>query len=128
MHRLSVSDHATLYLQLAQVELKLGHTAAARELLHEAQNRFSGTLQEGRVTIAQAMFAARQDLDQALVLLRQVSVKSPFFVNARSQMAKLYLVELHHPAKYIACYEEVVEEQPSVQALVALGEAYGVIG
>lgn len=77
---------------MAQAELKLHNMEAARQTLQSAQTKFKNTLQEGRVTIAQAMLAARQDLDQAIKLLRQVPVKSPFYVNARSQLAKLYLV------------------------------------
>lgn len=121
---LSVPDHVTLYLQLAQTHLRLHDADEARKILTEAANTFRATTQAGRVAIAQAMLTARTDVDKAIETLRQVPPNSDFFIPARKQMATLFLVQRQNPAKYAECFEDMVKEAPSVQSYVQLGEAY----
>lgn len=124
---LSVPDHITLYLQLAQIHLRLHDADEARKLLAECAAMFHDTQQAGRVLIAQSMLTARTDIDQSIEQLRQVPASSAFYVSARTQMAKMYLVHKLDPVKYIQCFEEMVAERATPQSYVELGEAFTTI-
>jgi tetratricopeptide repeat protein 21B len=124
---LSVQDHVSLYLQLAQTYLRLKNTDDARSTVAEAARLFSDTTQMGRVLIAQAMIVARTDVDKAVEILRQVPPKSEFFLSAKARMANLYLVQRQNRHAFARCYEELVESFPFVQSYICLGEAYSSI-
>eukprot|EP00796_Vickermania_ingenoplastis_P009085 gene9085-6378_t len=124
---LTVNEHVTLYLQIAQVHLKLRDTDEARKALSEAAVLFRDTAQSARVTIAQAMLLARTDVDKSIEMLRDVSHESDHYIAARSQMAKLYLTQRQNYVKYAECYEEMTRELPTAQSFVQLAEAYTTI-
>ncbi|CAJ1985900.1 IFT139 / intraflagellar transport protein 139 [Leishmania donovani] len=124
---LSVPETVTLYLQLAQAQLRVRDVEAARATLAEAALQFRDSAQIGRVVIAQAMLAARTDVDKGIELLRQVPSKSEFYTAAHSQLGKLFLTQKHNLGMYIQCFQEMAEAVPSAQSYVALGEAYTVI-
>ncbi|KAG5507890.1 hypothetical protein JIQ42_07181 [Leishmania sp. Namibia] len=127
MPQLSVPELVTLYLQLAQAQLRMRDVDAARTTLAEAALKFRNSTQVGRIVIAQAMLAARTDVDKSIELLRQVPSNSEQYVAARSQLGKLYLTQKHSVAMYIQCFQEMVEAVPSAQSYVELGEAYTTI-
>ncbi|KAG5487489.1 hypothetical protein LSCM1_07444 [Leishmania martiniquensis] len=127
IQQLSVPELVTLYLQLAQAQLRMRDVDAARTTLAEAAQQFRNSAQAGRVVIAQAMLAARTDVDKSIELLRQVPSKSEYYVSARSQLGKLFLTQKHNVAMYIECFQEMAEAVPSAQSFVELGEAYTTI-
>lgn len=124
---LTVNEHVTLYLQMAQVHLKLRDTDEARNVLSDAATLFRATRQNARVTIAQAMLLARTDVDKSINLLRTVTADSDHYIAARSQMAKLYLTQRQNYVKYGECFEEMTRELPTAQSFVQLAEAYTTI-
>ncbi|KAG5511650.1 hypothetical protein JKF63_07247 [Porcisia hertigi] len=124
---LSVPELVTLYLQLAQAQLRVRDVDAARTTLAEAALKFRESTQVGRVAIAQAMLAARTDVDKSIELLRQVPSKSPYYIAAHSQLGKLFLSQKHNVAMYIRCFEEMAEAVQSAQSYVELGDAYSTI-
>ncbi|EAN95023.1 hypothetical protein C3747_124g61 [Trypanosoma cruzi] len=121
---LSLQDHVSLYLQLAQTYLRLRDTEEARATLVEATAMFKETTQAGRVAIANAMIAARTDMDKAVEILKQVPPRSEFFTAAKTRMANLYLTYRQNRHMYANCFEELVEEVPTAQSYFQLGEAY----
>ncbi|XQJ24432.1 Tetratricopeptide repeat/TPR repeat, putative [Leishmania guyanensis] len=127
MQSLSVPELVTLYLQLAQAQLRVRDVDAARTTLMEAAFKFRDSTQVGRVAIAQAMLAARTDVDKSIELLRQVPSKSEFYIAAHSQLGKLFLTQKHNVAMYIRCFQEMAEAAPSAPSYVALGEAYATV-
>lgn len=124
---LSVQDHVSLFLQLAQTHLKLKNTEDARSTIAEASRIFRETTQMGRISIAHAMIVARTDVEGALEILRQVPPKSEFFIAAKSRMANMYLVHRQNRRAFARCFEELVESYPSCQSFIHLGEAYASI-
>lgn len=124
---LSVPERVTLYLQLAQAYLRVRDVDAARTTLAEAAVQFRDSAQAGRVAIAQAMLAARTDVDKSIELLRQVPSTSEYYISAHSQLGKLFLTQKHNVALYIQCFQEMAEAVPSAQSYVELGEAYNTI-
>lgn len=124
---LTVNQHLTLYLQTAQVHLKLRDADEARKTLTEASNLFKNTAQCGRVTIAQAMLLARTDVEGSIEILRQITPTSEHYIAARTQMAGLYLTQRHNYVKYAECFEEMTRDLPTAQSFVQLAEAYTTI-
>lgn len=124
--QLSVNDHVSLYLQLAQTYLKM-RRGEAIETIHEAARVFRDTNQMGRVSIAHALVVARTDVDNALGILRSVPPKSDYFLQAKAHMAQMYLTQKHNRVAFARCYEELVEAFPSAQSYSHLGEAYASI-
>ncbi|KAH8604155.1 putative Tetratricopeptide repeat [Trypanosoma vivax] len=121
---LSVQDHVSLYLQLAQTHLKLHDAEEARATVAEATAIFKDTTQAGRVSIASAMIVARTDVDKALEILRQVPPRSDFFIAAKTRMANLYLIHRQNRQMYAECFEQLVEESATPQSYIALGDAF----
>ena len=60
----------SIYLELSQVHLRMKNVTAAQEVIAEAKAEFKKSKEEGRITIATAMVAAKRDVDQALGILR----------------------------------------------------------
>nr|CCC92868.1 predicted tetratricopeptide repeat protein [Trypanosoma congolense IL3000] len=124
---LSVPDHVSLYLLLAQNHLKLHDVEEARNVVAEATALFKDTAQAGRVAIANAMIAARTDVDKALEILRQVPPRSEFFIAAKTRMANIYLIHRQNRQMYAECFEQLVEDMATAQSYIALGDAYTTI-
>jgi tetratricopeptide repeat protein 21B len=124
---LSVPERVTLHLQLAQAFLRVRDVEAARTTLAEAAAQFRDSSQAGRVAIAQAMLAARTDVDKSIELLRQVPSTSEYYISAHSQLGKLFLTQKHNVTLYIQCFQEMAEAVPTAQSYVELGEAYSTI-
>lgn len=127
MQPLSVPERVTMYLQLAQAHLRVRDVEAARTTLAEAAALFRDSAQSGRVAIAQAMLAARTDVDKSIELLRQVPSTSEYYISAHSQLGKLFLSQKHNVHMYVQCFQEMAEAVPTAQSYVELGEAYSTI-
>lgn len=124
---LTVNEHVTLYIQIAQVHLKLRDTEEARKTLTDAAIIFRETAQASRITIAQALLVARTNMEQSIEMLRNVPPDSDHYIPARTQMAKLYLSQRQNYAKYAECFEEMTRELPTAQSFLQLAEAYSTI-
>eukprot|EP00760_Papus_ankaliazontas_P014107 PhM_4_TR15957/c0_g1_i1/m.102859/K19673/TTC21B, IFT139; tetratricopeptide repeat protein 21B len=123
-HMLTVAQHASTYIELAQVYVRLRNHDEANRVIFEAANEVKNTSEEGHVAMVQAMIVARKDVDMALSMLRSIPNTSPYFLKAKAQMAHLYLTQRHNRREFARCYEELVEAYPSVSSYTFLGEAY----
>ena len=71
----------------------------------DAMTEFSGTAEEIRITIANADLAlAREDIEGALAMLRNITPDQPYFVQAREKMADIYLNHRKDKRLYASCY------------------------
>eukprot|EP01060_Flectonema_neradi_P035676 TRINITY_DN6631_c0_g1_i3.p1 TRINITY_DN6631_c0_g1~~TRINITY_DN6631_c0_g1_i3.p1 ORF type:complete len:1319 (+),score=237.31 TRINITY_DN6631_c0_g1_i3:49-3957(+) len=121
---LNVQDHVSIYLELAEVQVKLKNYSVAEETITEALSIFRGTPEEGRVVIAQAMIVCKKDVEKGLSMLRSVTTESPYFLKAKAHMANIYLNVRNNKRAFAKCYEELVEAFPTVGSYLFLGEAY----
>eukprot|EP01063_Lacrimia_lanifica_P030925 TRINITY_DN5002_c0_g1_i1.p1 TRINITY_DN5002_c0_g1~~TRINITY_DN5002_c0_g1_i1.p1 ORF type:complete len:1347 (+),score=658.12 TRINITY_DN5002_c0_g1_i1:120-4160(+) len=121
---LNIQDHVAIYLELAQVHLRLKNLSAAEATIQEALAHYRGTPEEGRVVIAQAMLHCRKDVERGLAMLRSVTTTSPYFLKAKAHMANIYLNVRNNKRAFAKCYEELVEAFPTVGSYMFLGEAY----
>lgn len=73
--------------------------------MQDAINEFSGTPEEIRVAIANVDLALSSgNVDVALSLLRNITPKQPFYVEAKEKMANIYLQTRKDIRLYIGCY------------------------
>jgi tetratricopeptide repeat protein 21B len=121
---LNAAQHTSVYVELAQVHVRLKNVDEAHRIIHEASVEMKGSTEEGRITMVQAMITARKDVDMALNILRGIPNTSPYFLKAKAQMANLFLTQRSNRREFARCYEDLVEAYPSVSSYTFLGEAY----
>lgn len=81
----------TVYLELAEIHSKLGHTHEAAKVMQDAINEFTGTSEDAKICIANADLAlSRGDSEQALTLLKTITEEKPYYIQSREKMAQLY--------------------------------------
>lgn len=124
IHDISRSDMATLYLLLAKIHQDLGQMHEAVKVIEDASSEFRGTSEETRVVLANCdLVLARGDTTEALETLGAIPADSPHFVQAKSAMAQVYLKYNNDKAMFAKCYEELVQQHPTVQSYCTLGDA-----
>jgi tetratricopeptide repeat protein 21B len=117
-------ERATIFVSLSQALLKLNKPDEAQKVIQEAKGIFMGTPEEMSVMIVDCDVAiARGDFRAAVGRLKAVPQDSPHFVKARTTLADVYLTQRNDKKRYIQCYEELAEQAPSAQTMIALGEA-----
>lgn len=88
---LSLNEEVTVYLELASVHTELGQKHEATKVMQDAINKFEGTSEEIRITVANSDLAlSRGDIEEALSLLRKVTDDKPYFIQAKEKMAEIY--------------------------------------
>ncbi|KAJ3090291.1 Tetratricopeptide repeat protein 21B [Quaeritorhiza haematococci] len=121
----TLSERVTLFLELADTESKLKHMHEAAKIMEDALRLFQGTPQQDRITIANANLALeRGEIDTALQVLSSITSDQPFFIEAKSKMADIYLKHKNDRKGYARCYSEMVEKNPTVESCLLLGDAY----
>ncbi|XP_064595299.1 tetratricopeptide repeat protein 21B-like isoform X2 [Liolophura sinensis] len=123
--QISINDRVSVFLELAEAHRNLGEQHEAAKVMQDAINAFQGTPEEVRITIANADLAlARQDVEMALGMLRNITPEQAYFVQAREKMADIYLNYRKDKRLYASCYRELVDKHPSPQTSILLGDAY----
>ncbi|GBG28211.1 Tetratricopeptide repeat protein 21B [Hondaea fermentalgiana] len=118
-------DRASVFVELAAVYIALKEESKAKTVIRGARKEFAGTSQDVRVIIADAEIALRRnDVKGALRMLSAVPVDSPAFTKAHLFKARIYLTHRNDKDAFVQCYVELVEQSPSAQGHVLLGEAY----
>ena len=78
--------------------------------MQDAMNDFQGSAEEVRITIANAdLSIARNDVESALTMLRNIGPNQPYFVEAREKMADIYLHHRKDKKLYASCYRYAYE-------------------
>ena len=98
----------------------MGGAPVAASVMQQAIFEFSGSAQEGRVTVANAQLEVEGgDVERALSMLRGVAPGSAHYLAARTALADLYLTYRSDRRMYALCHEEVVKANPSVHSFGA---------
>lgn len=91
----------------------------------EAIKEFSFTSEEGRLTIAKAELALKKgDIDKAIDMLNEVSPGQPYYFQAHTKMAHIYLREKKDKTMFTTCFKDVVSNNPMADAHSMMGDAY----
>mmetsp|Transcript_138949 Transcript_138949/g.443691 ORF Transcript_138949/g.443691 Transcript_138949/m.443691 type:complete len:1347 (-) Transcript_138949:215-4255(-) len=124
MVTLSVADRAALLCLLIGLLTKLKRLPEATEVVKHAIAEFAGTSEEVRVLIANSQLSIEKgEIDQALNMLRTMKSEHPQFATAKAAMADIYLKHRKDKKAYARCYKAIVDQQPTVQNYLILGDA-----
>uniref|UniRef100_A0A2H1VZJ3 SFRICE_009072 n=1 Tax=Spodoptera frugiperda TaxID=7108 RepID=A0A2H1VZJ3_SPOFR len=122
---LNIIDKATLYLQIIEIQTQLEQFAEAGKTMQEAIQEFSYTSEESRLLIARADLALKKgDVDSAIDLLNEIKPGQPYYFQAHSKMAHIYLKEKNDRAMFTSCFKEIVSNHPMADARTMMGDAY----
>lgn len=122
---ISVNDRVSVFLELAETHRMLDEQHEAAKVMQDAINEFQNTPEEVRIAIANAdLSLAREDVETALGMLRNIQPDQPYFVEAREKMAGIYLHHRKDKRLYASCYRELMEKHPSSHTCLLLGDAY----
>ncbi|XP_042528664.1 LOW QUALITY PROTEIN: tetratricopeptide repeat protein 21A [Dipodomys spectabilis] len=118
-------ERASVLLELVDALRLNGELHEATKAMQDAVHQFSGTPEEGRVTLANVDLAlSKGAVDAALAMLRGVGPAQPGYADARQKMADIYLRTRRDPRLYISCYRELCEHLPGPHTSLLLGDAY----
>ncbi|XP_026737258.1 tetratricopeptide repeat protein 21B-like [Trichoplusia ni] len=122
---LNIIDKATLYLQIIEIQTALEQFAEAGKTMQEAIQEFSYTTEESRLLIARADLALKKgDFDNAIDLLNEIKPGQPYYFQAHSKMAHIYLKEKNDRAMFTSCFKEIVSNHPMADAHTMMGDAF----
>ena len=123
--QLSRSDRADLYLQLFHVLMALGKKEQAGEVIRDALDEMRGSSQEGLLLLAQVDYLLdNDDVDGALQQLKSLPRSHWQYMKAHEKMADIYLNRLKDEQLYLNCYREIARQEPTLDNLMLLGDAY----
>ncbi|KAL2917694.1 hypothetical protein HK105_202567 [Polyrhizophydium stewartii] len=121
----TLTQLASLYLEMVDVYTKQKAVHDSARAMQEALRVFSGTSEEPRIVIAEAeMCLAKGDVENALNMLGTIRPEQPYFLDAKSRMADIFLKYKNDRKSYARCYSEMVERHPTVESCLLLGDAY----
>ncbi|XP_030029552.2 LOW QUALITY PROTEIN: tetratricopeptide repeat protein 21B [Manduca sexta] len=122
---LNIIDKATLYLQIIEIQTDLGQFGEAGKTMQEAIQEFSYTTEEARLLIARADLALKKgDIDNAIDILNEIKPGQPYYFQAHSKMAHIYLKEKKDRAMFTSCFKDIVSNHPMADAHTMMGDAY----
>ncbi|XP_013200236.2 tetratricopeptide repeat protein 21B-like [Amyelois transitella] len=122
---LNIIDKATLYLQIINMQTSLGQLSEAGKTMQEAIQELSYTSEEGRLLIARADMAIdKGDVDNAIDILNEIKPGQPYYFQAHSKMAHIYLKEKNDRAMFTSCFKDIVNNHPMADAHVMMGDAF----
>ncbi|XP_052749213.1 tetratricopeptide repeat protein 21B-like [Galleria mellonella] len=122
---LNIIDKATLFLQIIELQSSLGLLAEAGKTMQEAIQEFSYTSEEGRLSIARAELSLQNgDVDNAIDVLNEIKPGQPYYFQAHSRMAHIYLKEKNDRAMFTNCFKEIVSNHPMADAHTMMGDAF----
>ena len=121
----SSTDKIAVYLELIEVNKKLGFNHEAAKIMQDAINEFQNTPNEIRIAIANAdLSVARGDYESALVTLKKIEPDKPHYNQARKKLANIYFKHRKDKKMYISCFQDLVDQNPSPENIILLGDAY----
>lgn len=102
---ISTSDKATLYLELVSAYGKLKKFHEASALIEEAKGLFANSLEEPRILIANSQLSLEMgDVDKAIKCLISVVPGKPYYVEARTTLARIYLDHRKDRDAFAKCF------------------------
>ena len=101
----STTDKVSVYLELAEAYRQTGQNQEASRIMNEAMSEFQGTVEEIRITVANADLAlSKGEVDSALNILKAITPSQPYYLQAREKMANIYLNFRKDKKMFAQCY------------------------
>ncbi|KAK0172883.1 hypothetical protein PV328_006149 [Microctonus aethiopoides] len=122
---ISISDKATLYLELIMAYGKLKKFDEANALMSEAKMQFINTMEEGRIMIANAELCLESgDIEKAINYLNDIQAEEPYYLQAHTKLAQIHLHQRKDRHAFAKCFRELVKHCPGPKTYSMLGDAY----
>ncbi|KAL7740192.1 hypothetical protein ACLKA6_003898 [Drosophila palustris] len=122
------SDKMTLYIELIYILREMGDSQGIYEserILQTAIEEFNGTTEMGRLVIAHSQLMLEKcNIPKAISLLSTIKPDQPYYVQARTHLANIYLRHQKNRNGFSRCFKELVEVRPEPKSFLMLGEAY----
>ncbi|XP_029051789.2 tetratricopeptide repeat protein 21B-like [Osmia bicornis bicornis] len=123
--QISISDTATLYVELISAYSKMKQFNEAIALIQDAKIKLENTLEEGKVLIGNAeLFLEMEELDEAVDCLSKVTPDQPYYLQAHTRLAEINLKYKKDRHAFAVCFRELVEHCPGPKTYSMLGDAY----
>lgn len=122
---LTLADKVSLYLQMIEVYILTGQHTEATKLMDTAFSEFANTPEEGRLVIANADLALEQgNVTKVIEMLRGIQPGQPYYLQARTKLAHVYLNNKKDRLAFAQCFRELVDNCPGPESYLMLGDAY----
>ncbi|CAM4741593.1 unnamed protein product [Rotaria magnacalcarata] len=122
---ITMQDRVSVFLELAEIQILLNRIHEASILLQEASTEFQGTSEESRILLTNVDLALKRgDINQAIEILIQIKPDQTYYLQSREKLAEIYLKHRRDKKLFIKTYKELVDRNPTPEALVILGDAY----
>ncbi|CAD5217251.1 unnamed protein product [Bursaphelenchus okinawaensis] len=127
LERLEVTEADRIQIMLELIDLlqQAGQTREADQVMQQAIKRYQGKTEEHQLVLMNsALRLQRGDVDGALKVLETVKPEDSNYNAARMKMAQIYLEHKHDHIHFTQCYKAILDNNPSSQTYVLLGDAY----
>ncbi|PHJ22416.1 tetratricopeptide repeat-containing protein [Cystoisospora suis] len=113
------------YCLMAASASKCNRAGEARRILQEASEKFSRGPLAGRLVLAKAGLAAEAgDISASMRLLGSIPPTTPFYIAAQKTLANIFLKEKKDKARFVLCFKDVADVQPTSENFFAVGKAF----
>lgn len=86
---------------------------------------FESTAEAGRIVIANAeLYLSQGNILKALELLSNIKPGQSYYLQAKTKMAHIYLVNKKDRLSFAQCFKELVHNNPGPDSYIMLGDAY----
>lgn len=121
----TLGEKCTAFLEIVDCHSKLKQAHESLKAMQDATSLFNGTPEQDRVTIANAGLSLdRGDFDQALRILSAIEFSGDFYMESKYLMSQIYLKHKKDRKAYARCLSELVEQNPTAESYMMLGDAY----
>lgn len=94
-------------------------------MFQEAIQEFAYTSEESRLAIARSDLALKKgDIDNAIDILNEIKPGQPYYFQAHSKMAHIYLKEKKDRSMFTTCFKDIVSNHPMADAHSMMGDAF----
>lgn len=122
---LSLVDKVTLYLEAIKTYSSMNQSAEANRLMQIALEEFNNTPEKGRLIISNAdIFLQQGASKKALDMLGSIQPTQPYYLQAKTKMADIYLKHCKDRMGFAQCFKELVEHKPGGESYLMLGDAF----
>jgi tetratricopeptide repeat protein 21B len=102
---ITMSDKATLYLELISVYSDQRRFDEATTLMQEVRVQFASDPEEGRIVIGNAeLCLAMDELDRAIEMLSSIGPEEPYYVQALTKLAEIHLKYKKDRNSFAKCF------------------------
>ncbi|KAL7035416.1 hypothetical protein ACKWTF_008359 [Chironomus riparius] len=122
---LGLADLVSLFLEMINTYILMNETTEASKLMQFAMKEFENTPEAGRVVIANAdLYLSQGNVSKSLELLSNIKSGQTYYLQAKTKMAHIYLVNKKDRLSFAQCFKELVHNNPGPDSFIMLGDAY----